>query len=220
MPTLFLIGDSTLQNGTRGQRGWGSELGAFVDQSRLRIVNRARGGRSSRTFRTEGLWDTVRAELAAGDTVLMQFGHNDGGALTDPRNRASLKGTGEETREVGRETVHTYGWYLRQYVRGCRERGARPLVCSPVPRNIWKDGRVARASADYGRWARDIAIEEGADFLDLHEIVARRYELEGKPFVAARCFGPTDHTHTTPLGARLTAECVALGLRRLRWEGL
>src|SRR5262245_59621238 len=97
LPTLFLIGDSTVNTPTKGQQGWGTPLPAFFVQSKITVVNRARGGRSSRTFYTEGLWEQVRDSLKPGDFVLMQFGHNDGGPLGDGRARASLKGNGDET---------------------------------------------------------------------------------------------------------------------------
>src|SRR6267154_846176 len=99
-PTLFIIGDSTVRNRTKDQQGWGDPLAAHFDKAKIKVENRALGGRSSRTFLTEGLWDKVAAELKPGDFVLMQFGHNDGGSLTQSRARASLKGTGEETQEV------------------------------------------------------------------------------------------------------------------------
>ena len=221
-PTLFLIGDSTVNNGTRGQMGWGTPLPAQFDTNRLAIVNRARGGRSSRTFLTEGLWAQVAAELRPGDFVLMQFGHNDGGPLTDGRARASLKGTGEQSQVVTNqasgkvETVHTYGWYLRQYVTEARAKGARPIVVSPVPRNMWKEGKVLRASNDYGKWAAEVARAEGVPFLELNELVAQRYEAAGAEQVQARYFGPTDHTHTTAAGAELNAACVAAGVRAMQ----
>lgn len=82
-PTLWLIGDSTVRNGRSdgagGLWGWGDWLAPHFDTNKLRIVNRALGGRSSRTFLTEGLWAKVVAELQPGDFVMMQFGHNDGG---------------------------------------------------------------------------------------------------------------------------------------------
>src|SRR5213593_1447638 len=84
-PTLFIIGDSTVNNGTKGQQGWGTPLAGLFDPARIKVENRARGGRSSRTFLTEGLWDRVVASLKPGDFVLMQFGHNDGGPLTGGR---------------------------------------------------------------------------------------------------------------------------------------
>jgi lysophospholipase L1-like esterase len=82
-PTLFLIGDSTVRNGSGtgagGLWGWGAFLGDHFDVTRIRIVNRALGGRSSRTFLTEGLWERVLQEIRPGDFVMIQFGHNDGG---------------------------------------------------------------------------------------------------------------------------------------------
>src|SRR5437867_1938947 len=92
LPTLFVIGDSTVKNGTKGQVGWGDPIADLFDISKIRVLNRALGGRSSRTYLTEGLWDKVLAEVQQGDFVIMQFGHNDGGGLADPRGRASIKG--------------------------------------------------------------------------------------------------------------------------------
>src|SRR5262245_23109501 len=69
-PTLFIVGDSTVNNGTKGQQGWGTPLAALFDPKKITVDNRARGGRSSRTFITEGLWDKVLADLRPGDFVL------------------------------------------------------------------------------------------------------------------------------------------------------
>jgi lysophospholipase L1-like esterase len=70
----------------------------YFDPTRVNVVNRARGGRSSRTFVTEGLWDQLMASVKPGDIVLIQFGHNDGGAINDTnRARGSLRGIGDET---------------------------------------------------------------------------------------------------------------------------
>ena len=221
-PTLFLIGDSTVNNGTRGQMGWGKPLPAFFDTNRISIVNRARGGRSSRTFLTEGLWSNVVAELKPGDFVLMQFGHNDGGPMDEGRARASIKGVGDESRVITNkttgvvETVHSYGWYLQIYVREARAKGATPIVLSPVPRNIWKEGKVARASADYGKWAAEVAASEGVPFINLNELIARRYEQDGQEKVQSVYFTSTDHTHTTPDGAEVSAARVVEGIRGLK----
>jgi lysophospholipase L1-like esterase len=222
LPTVFIIGDSTVKTPTEGQQGWGDPIADLFDKTRIRIENRARGGRSSRTFQTEGLWDQILAELKPGDFVLMQFGHNDGGAINDnSRARGSIRGTGEETEEIDNlltkkhEVVHTYGWYMRKYVKETKAKGATPIVLSPVPRNIWKDGKVVRAGNTYGGWAAEVAKTQGACFVDLNEIVARQYEVMGQEKVGKEYF-PTDHTHTNPLGARLNAEAVASGLRELK----
>ena len=221
-PTLYLIGDSTVNNGTKGQMGWGAALPRWVDAEHATLVNRARGGRSSRTFYTEGLWADVAKLLKPGDFVLMQFGHNDGGGLNDPRGRASIKGNGDETAEVtdpatgAKVTVHSYGWYLRTYCQEAQAKGAVPVVLSPVPRNIWKDGKVGR-STDYGKWAKEAAEAVKAAFVDLNTLIADRYDALGQEAVA-KLFGETDHTHTLPDGAKLNAECVATGLKALPGE--
>ena len=227
LPALFLIGDSTVKNGggtgAGGLWGWGQVIGDRFDTNRLRVQNRALGGRSSRTFLTEGLWEKVLKDLQPGDFVLMQFGHNDGGELAKgDRPRASLKGNGDDTRDVviertGQdETVHSYGWYLRRFITAAKERGAKPVVLSPVPRNIWKEAHVTRASKDYGKWAAEAAQQTGVPFIDLNDIVARRYEKEGEEVVKRDYFTEKDHTHTTQAGARVNALCVVEGVRGLK----
>ena len=224
--TVFLIGDSTVKNGSGkggdGLWGWGDFLGDHLDPGKARVENRALGGRSSRTYLTEGLWGKVLADLKPGDVVLIQFGHNDGGPLDTGRARASLKGGGTEAKDIvveatkKAETVHTYGWYLRKYIADARAKGATPVVLSPVPRNMWNaEGKVNRASKDYGKWAAEAAKAENVAFVDLNDLVAKHYEDDGKAKVETAYFTPTDHTHTTDAGARLNAASVAEGLRAI-----
>ena len=221
LPTLFIIGDSTVRNSADGQQGWGEPIKELFDTTRINVVNRARGGRSSRTFQSEGLWDEVLAELKPGDFVLMQFGHNDGGPINDEsRARGSLPGIGKEFEAINNqvtkksEVVHTFGWYMRKYITDTKAKGATPIVLSPVPRNIWVYGKVARAADSYGGWAESVAKSEKAFFIDLNEIVAVRYEAIGQETIA-RDYFKTDHTHTSPVGARLNAESVVAGLKAL-----
>lgn len=223
-PTLYIIGDSTVKHGSGkgndGLWGWGDLIGKYFDTSEINVENHARGGRSSRTFRTEGLWDQVLANLQPGDFVLMQFGHNDGGSLNTGRARGSLKGNGDETKKVMMEAtskpevVHTYGWYIRQYIKDTKAKGAIPVVVSQIPRNIWHDGKVERASNDYGKWAKESAEAEGAYFIDLNKIVAKRYEEEGEEKVKTAYF-LEDHTHTTEAGAHINAAAVIEGLQMI-----
>ena len=219
-PTLCIIGDSTVKNHTAGLEGWGDPIGAYFDKSKIVVVNHALGGRSSRTFLTEGLWDKALADLKPGDFVLMQFGHNDGGS---PRTsyRASLKGVGEETESVVNpktnltETIHSYGWYLRKYIADARAKGATAIVLSPIPRNIWSaDGKVARSGGDYGLWAAQAAKAGGASFVDLNAIIADKYDALGPDKV--KTFFPGDHTHTSPSGAEMNAGAVVEGLKGLK----
>ena len=225
-PTLWLIGDSTVNNGSGkgegGLWGWGAPIAAWFVPGKITVANRARGGRSSRTFLTEGLWESVVTKVRPGDFVLMQFGHNDGGPLEGPKARASLKGNGDDTKEAAVEgsdkkvTVHSYGWYMRKYITDTKAEGGIPIVLSPIPRNMWKDGKVLRASEDYGRWAREAATAGGALFVDLNEIVARHYETDGEEKVKTTYFTEKDHTHTTKEGARVNAAAVIEGLKALK----
>jgi lysophospholipase L1-like esterase len=221
LSTLFLIGDSTVRNGrgdgAGGQWGWGDYLGQYFDLKKINVVNRAVGGLSSRTYLTQGHWERVVAMLKPGDFVMMQFGHNDNGSPTNPPpGRSSIKGAGDETQQVTNptngvaETVHTFGWYLRKYIADTRAKQATPIVCSLVPRKIWRDGKIVRNKESHAGWAEQVATAEGAAFVDLNEIIARRYDELG-PEKVNPLFAD-EHTHTTAAGAELNAQCVVAGL--------
>ena len=225
-PTLFIIGDSTVKNGNGngagGLWGWGDFMYEQLDTTKISIKNFACGGRSSRTFITEGLWNQVLLKIKPGDFVIMQFGHNDGGAVNDSsRARGTIKGTGEETQEIDNiltkkhEVVHTFGWYMRKYITDTKEKGAVPIVCSLIPRNDWKDGKVFRSSDSFGKWADEAAKTTGAFFIDLNEIIAKKYEVTGQQEVTSKYF-LTEHTHTTKAGAELNAASVAEGIKSLK----
>ena len=230
LPTLWIVGDSTVRNGhgegANGQWGWGDLLGIYFDSSKINIVNRAIGGRSSRTFITEGHWQEVLDQLKPGDFVMVQFGHNDSGPLDDTsRARGSLPGVGEDTREIKNpilkrhETVHTYGWNMRQYIVQAKAKGATVVVCTLVPRKIWKDGRTVRSGADsYGGWSREVASQEHAPLIDLNEIIARQYDRLGQTAVEPMFADP--HTHTSLEGAKLNARAVVIGLKLLKPDPL
>lgn len=206
LPRVIVIGDSTARNGEG--LGWGDHFAAYLDAAAVGFENRAMAGRSSRTFREEGRWTTVRDSLRAGDTVLIQFGHNDGGPVDTDKARGSLPGIGEESTAAG---VHTFGWYLRQYIREAKERGARPVVLAPTVRNIWREGRVERALGRMPDWAAQVAAAEGVPFLDLANAIANEYERQGEE-ETAKLF-PKDHTHTSVEGARRNAAVVAACLK-------
>jgi rhamnogalacturonan acetylesterase len=216
-PSLFIVGDSTAANGA--DLGWGSHLGKYFDAAKLNVFNRARGGRSSRTFQLEGLWDKVLGEIKAGDFVLIQLGRNDGGSPTGRPGRGSLKGLGEETQVITNslnqtETVHTFGWYMRKYVADTKARGATPIILSLTVRNEWRDGKVERGPGQLSKWSEDVAKSEGVLFVDLNNIVGALYEKLGQEKVKE--FFPIDHTHTSAEGANLNAKSVVSGLKGLK----
>jgi Lysophospholipase L1 and related esterases len=214
LPTVFVVGDSTARN--QADLGWGDHFAHYFDTTRINVANRARAGRSSRTFINEGSWDRVLAEMKPGDFVLIQMGHNDGGALDGPKARGSLKGIGNETRDVTlpdghTETVHTYGWYIRKYIADTRARKATPILLSLTIRNIWKDGKIER-DMGYDAELKQLAAEEHVAYVDMATVEADRLEATGQEKTAL--LFPKDHTHTSAEGAELNAQSVAIALRR------
>lgn len=161
-PAIFLIGDSTIRNGSydngsaAGQFGWGHLLHYYFDTSRITVVNDAMGGTSSRSYQTSPtLWPIVLPKIMPGDYVFMAFGHNDSGN--------SIRGNGDETQPfTGRgatpgQTMHSFGWYMRQYIEQTKAKGATPIVLSLIPRNRWTGGKVNRNGNDYALWAKQAA---------------------------------------------------------------
>jgi lysophospholipase L1-like esterase len=219
LPTLWIIGDSTVRNGqdtgNNGQWGWGNPIASYFDLSKMNVQNWALGGTSSRTFQTMGRWDHVLSMIKPGDFLIMQFGHNDSGAVNDnSRARASLQGNGEETQEIDNqltgkhEIVHTYGWYVRKYITDARDKGATMIiVCSPIPRNRWADGKVQR-NTTYTDWAQQAAKQEHAEFINLNEIVSQKYDAMGQDKVTAEMFPENETVHPDWAGANLNAQSV------------
>ena len=218
LPTVFIVGDSTARN--QANLGWGDHVAQFFDITRINVANRAIAGRSSRTYIVEGAWDKVLAQMKPGDYVLLQMGHNDGGALDGPKARGSLKGLGDETKDVtlpdGRtDTVHTYGWYIRKYIADTRAHHATPILLTLTIRNIWTndaDG-TPHIERDMGYDAElgQLATEEQVPLVDLANVEADSLETIG-PERTALLF-PIDHTHTSADGAELVAQCVVRALR-------
>jgi lysophospholipase L1-like esterase len=255
LPSLILVGDSTVRNGhgtgSDGLWGWGAPIADLFDPTKINVVNRAIGGLSSHTYISQGHWANTLELIKPGDFVLIQFGHNDGGVnlpgavpipdqgllpgATPPaptpgaaprtsNGRGSLPGFGEETLDVANprtnttETVHTFGWYMRKYIADTRAKGATPILCSLVPRKLWLDGHVIRNTSTYRGWTQQVAAQQHVGFVDLNEIIARRYDALGQAAVDPLFGDP--HTHTTLAGAQLNAECVVAGLRALPGDPL
>jgi len=255
LPSLILVGDSTVRNGhgtgSDGLWGWGAPIANLFDPTKINVVNRAIGGLSSHTYISQGHWASTLELIKPGDFVLIQFGHNDGGVnlpgavpipdqgllpgATPPaptpgaaprasNGRGSLPGFGDETLDVANprtnttETVHTFGWYMRKYIADTRAKGATPILCSLVPRKLWLDGHVIRNTSTYRGWTQQVAAQQHVGFVDLNEIIARRYDALGQAAVDPLFGDP--HTHTTLAGAQLNAECVVAGLRALPGDPL
>ncbi len=221
-PMVFLAGDSTCKNGSgngsNGQWGWGSFFGEYLNDQVV-VENDAVGGLSSRTFYNNN-WKNMLKAIRPGDYVLIQFGHNDQAPLNTGRARGTLDGTGDEKQTVvmekhgGPEDVYSYGHYIRMYVRQAKMRGAIPIVLSPTPQNSWSgENAIARFDEKFNKWCREVAEQEGVEFLDMNDLAADEYEKIGKAKAQADYFA--DSVHTTETGAKFHCEVIVAGLKQI-----
>ena len=218
-PVLFLIGNSTMRtgtlgNGNNGQWGWGYYAHEYFDPTRITVENQALGGMSSRTFYNK-LWAPIRDAIRPGDWVIISIGHNDNGPYDEGRARASIPGVGDDTlqvtiKETGeKETVYTYGGYMRKYINDVRARGGNPILMSLTPRNAYDEqGRVVRKP--HTQWLMQVAAEEGVPFVDLNEISAKKLDSYGPWKTDYHFF--LDKIHTSRFGAMMNARSAAEGL--------
>ena len=228
IPSLYVVGDSTAakNNGTTIE-GWGVPFLTYFDTSKINVVNAALGGRSSRTYMNEGHLEKLITKLKQGDTVLIQWGHNDSYGLADATGRGSLHGLGEETMEITRndgqpEVLHTFGWYMRYEVARIRGAGAIPINMTLTVRDRWNidpDGTIERNPLPninldnrnrfheppiYSVWSAQVAKQVFTPLLDVHNMIADHDEKVGKDVVSTYYNKPAgDPTHPQPGRCRL-----------------
>lgn len=225
-PVLFLVGNSTMRNGTlgngnNGQWGWGYFEHLFWDENKITVENQALGGTSTRTF-YRNLWPAVLQGIKKGDYVVLELGHNDNGPLDSGRARASIKGTGNDSveviikdgRNVGKkEWVYTFGGYIRKYVSEIRAKGATPILFTLTPRNDYeKDNpnRIQRKLESFTPWIFEMGKELNVPVIDLNDISARKLEKFGKWKTNYHFFG--DKIHSSEFGAKMNAASCAEGI--------
>ncbi len=215
-PCLYVIGDSTVASYPPERyplTGWGQVLPELFDRDHIDIVNAARSGRSSKSFCEEGAWDPIRDQLRKGDYVFIQFGHNDS-------KKADL------ARYT--EPYTSYQRHLLQYVVETRDRGAVPVLVTPIYRNAWEpNGRVKDTHGAYPPAMRTLAHRENVPLLDLHARTKERFQALGpertrklflnckKGVYPAYPDGKTDNTHPCEAGAREICRMIAAGLATL-----
>lgn len=223
-PVLFLVGNSTMRTGTagngdNGQWGWGFYAHEFFNPERISVENHALGGTSSRTF-YKRLWPAVKRGIRPGDYVIIELGHNDNGPFDSGKARSSIRGISAEDsivvtiKETGlRDTVYSYGEYMRRFVRECKALGAIPILMSLTPRNVRVPAggtRIERVDETFGGWARQVAEEQDVPFTDLNDLSARKLEAFS-PWKTDYHFY-LDRIHTSAFGARLNARTAAEGI--------
>lgn len=232
-PTVFICGDSTVKNADKdddGMWGWGAFASTVFNDKKIRSINAAQAGRSTRSYLNERRWERVYNSLRPGDFVLLEFGHNDIGEKPDaPKYRGCIN-TAKDSCHIYRlrdfkpmsgaeteyEVVYSFGWYLHKFIDDVRERGATPIIVSLTPRNEWKDGHVERRNDTFGEMYRAVAKEQGVEFVDLHNIAADWLDKHYGSKERAAVYYNHDHTHTSKLGAQQNAKHVARGLKKIK----
>ena len=183
--TIFMIGDSTMADKdiSKGspERGWGMVLQGFFTED-IVVDNHARNGRSSISFRNEGLWKTVLERIKPGDYVFIQFGHND--EKLDKPN--SIRHT---------DPGSTFDEILEKYVRETREKGGIPILFNCVERRNFFDARKAElqkntaSAAEKNAGADDETLRDtkyGDEVVNTEYLVPTHYTVHGDYTVAPR----------------------------------
>ena len=177
------------------------------------VDDRAKGGRSTRTFFQEGRWRALYNDLKPGDLVLIQFGHND----------AAVDKTERYVNEEG------YKEFLRLYVYQTREKGATPILLTPVARNYpWENDHLQNVHGNYPAAVKEVAAEMNVMLIDLNQLSMDYFSAKGKDYVSGNYFmnlpaatyeaypeGQNDNTHFQPEGAKAVAQLVFNALKNL-----
>ncbi|POS83385.1 hypothetical protein EPUL_004678 [Erysiphe pulchra] len=202
--TVYLCGDSiTADNGgKRLTQGWGVFLQDSLD---IKVVNKAIGGRSARSFTDEGRFTEVADLVKPGDFVVIEFGKNDGGSLRKNDNlRTPCSGNGSETciSPVNGKPVFTFPQYLIAAGNNMTAKGANVVYASLIPNNPWEVEPFSYNPGRFSEYASLAATTIGspsATFVDHGKYVAEAYRLAGKAVVDG--YYPVDHTHPSKDGA-------------------
>lgn len=231
---VWLIGDSTVANYALEEdyqskrhpiTGWGQVFQQYMSKDSLKLIpllakadsvvvdDRAKGGRSTRTFFQEGRWREVFTALQAGDLVLIQFGHNDAA----------------ETKTERYVNIEGYKEFLRLFIYQTRVKGGIPILLTPVARNYpWVDGHLENVHGDYPGAMKELAIEMGVQLIDLNQLSMDFFSTKGEEYVSANYFmnlpagvyeaypdGQKDNTHFQPAGAMEIARLVFNGMKNI-----
>lgn len=214
---VFIAGDSTAANKevkAYPETGWGMPFAYFFD-STVTVDNRAKNGRSTRTFISEGLWQKLIDDVQEGDYVLIQFGHND-----ESKEKTDRYTTPDE-----------YKINLARFITETRNKKANPVLLTPVSRRQFDStGHVRETHKVYSALVREVAKQYNVPFIDLDEKSRELFQKFG-PENSKLLFmqlqpgehpnypdGRNDNTHFNELGARKIAQLVLAGTKELKLE--
>lgn len=226
-PVLFLVGNSTMRTGTRGngdngQWGWGYYAHEYFDENKITVENHALGGTSPRTFYND-LWAPVVAAVRPGDYVFLELGHNDNGPIDSIRARSSYRPDGKLSLaddsisiynkvKKKQETVYTFGGYTRMFINDVRKKGGIPILFTLTPRNAYEeDGKtIQRKLSDFTPAIFALGQEMNVPVIDLNDISAKKLEAYGSWKTDYHFY--LDKIHSSAFGAMMNAASAAEGI--------
>lgn len=200
VPTIYIAGDSTVTdqpaeypyNPSSTYCGWGQMFPQFLEKG-IAVSNHAQSGSTTQDFK-ETNWTAFKDKIKEGDYLIIEFGHND--------------------QKI--DTLDAYGGYadnLRYYVNFARERGATPILCSPINRIIFQeDGHLLNLLGEYRNAVKSVAEEMNAPFIDLWARTTEYFEAAGPVKAWSFFWGngtDRDYTHTNDIGGNVVARFVA-----------
>jgi lysophospholipase L1-like esterase len=216
---VYLIGDSTMclyEPARAPLTGWGMPFANFFDTT-VKIDNRARGGRSTRTFISENRWQPIADSLQEGDYVLIQFGHND---------------EAKEEKYKDRYTpVPDYKVNLIKFITETKAKKATPVLITPVTRMSFdKDGKMKETHIEYTAAMYEVAKQENVPLIDLDKMSRDLLQQMGQENAKLLYMqlapgenpiypdGQKDNTHFNEFGARKMAQLVLNEIKNLKLE--
>lgn len=217
--TLWIAGDSTVSNypaSDAPQEGWGQEIGTFFTTS-VKVNNQALGGRSTRTFMFNNVkcvnnavtftggkpdeagtrWERIKNNIVAGDYLLIQFGHNDGGSVCE--------------RKVG---IPEYKKNLTTMVKAARDRRATPILITPMSQLSQQNGQLRATLTNYAAAMKEVAAAEKVELVDLNNLSIAWYRQVGFSNLQRTYFMPNDSTHFTKRGATELSRLITTDMKK------
>ena len=196
VPTIYLLGDSTVcDQPLEPYSSWGQMLPRFFKPG-IAIANHAESGESLRSSLGARRLDKVLSLIKPGDYLFIQYGHND-----------------EKEKGEGIGAFTSYQADLKRFVAEARQRGASPVLITPVQRRTFDAaGKITNSHGDYPEAVRHVAKEENVPLIDLHAMSTLLYEAMG-PEKCKLAFKEGDGTHHNNYGSYELAKCVVEGIK-------
>ncbi|MCD8181217.1 MAG: rhamnogalacturonan acetylesterase [Firmicutes bacterium] len=200
IPTIYIAGDSTVTDQPAEYPytpastycGWGQMLPQFLNTG-IAVENHAQSGSTTEDFKNVN-FTAFKDKIKAGDFLIVEFGHND--------------------QKI--ESLDAFGGYtenLKYFIDFAREKGAVPIISSPINRIIFKkDGTLMNLLGDYRNAVKRVCGEMDVAFIDLWSRTTEFFEAAGAVKAWDYFWGngtDRDYTHTNDIGGNIIARFAA-----------